>query len=540
MNTPSTTAPPPSAPGARKPRDPRLDFFRGMAMFIILLAHTPGNTWTLWIPARFGFSDGADLFVFCSGMASALAFGGIFGKAGWALGAMRIAHRIWQVYWAHIGIFLVTALLLFSIDHFGIGNWDRPYIERPYVVPLFNETGESLLGLMTLSYVPGLFDILPMYIVILAMIPVVMAIHRAAGTAAVLVVLGFLWLAANLAGWAYRIEDPTGLNAFQTTLHGIGQRFGFLNLPSNPFGEGRWFFNPFGWQITFFAGFVLGMKWVPAPPRARWLFRLAVAYVLLVVPFAWFKIHGGLYLPGDWAIQDVIEGTRNAITPLWAKSDMGLLRWLHFLATAYIAWMLVGIGGERLSNGFATPRRAGRGVLIAAAIVAVLTIPYAYVDFFGKYVPPVDRFFGWLLGDGVRPVIGTDLFAHPDRIGLLQIAHLIALILLVWAAIGPTRRHWMTHDLVGKVVPVVRKVGTQSLACFMVSIPLSQVDGLLLDRLGREPATWWLVNCFGIGVLIATAYFVGWIKGNPWRRTDRVARPEAGTSGATAEALAGR
>ena len=26
-------------------RDPRLDFFRGIAMFIILIAHTPNNSW---------------------------------------------------------------------------------------------------------------------------------------------------------------------------------------------------------------------------------------------------------------------------------------------------------------------------------------------------------------------------------------------------------------------------------------------------------------------------------------------------------------
>jgi hypothetical protein len=50
-------------------RDPRLDFFRGLAMFIILIAHVPSNWWTLWIPARFGFSDATEIFVFCSGMA---------------------------------------------------------------------------------------------------------------------------------------------------------------------------------------------------------------------------------------------------------------------------------------------------------------------------------------------------------------------------------------------------------------------------------------------------------------------------------------
>ncbi|MDZ7905819.1 MAG: OpgC domain-containing protein [Cypionkella sp.] len=55
-------------------------------MFIILIAHITGNPWTLWIPARFGFSDATEMFVFCSGMASALAFGAVFSRAGWLHG----------------------------------------------------------------------------------------------------------------------------------------------------------------------------------------------------------------------------------------------------------------------------------------------------------------------------------------------------------------------------------------------------------------------------------------------------------------------
>ena len=514
----TTTEPPVTAPPPRAPRDPRLDFFRGLAMFIILLAHTPGNTWTLWIPARFGFSDGADLFVFCSGMASALAFGGIFTKAGWFLGAARIAHRIWQVYWAHIGIFLVTALLLFSIDHFGVGNWDRPYIHRPYVVPLFTQTGEALLGLFTLTYVPGLFDILPMYLVILAMIPVVMLVHRALGTGAVLAALGLLWLAANISGWALEIDDPATLSAFGQSLHALGDSLSFLALPSNPWGDGRWFFNPFAWQIVFFSGFVLGMRWVPAPPRSRKLFWLAVAFIVVVIPFAWFKIHRGLYMPDDWALQNWIADTREAIRPLWWKPEQGALRYLHFLATAYVAWMLVGVGGARLSEGFAPPRRASRPVLVLAAIVLVLTVPYTYVGTIATYLPSLNALIVQMLDTWPRATWGGTLFVNENRIGMVQILHLVALIVLVWAAIGPRGRAWATDDLVRHVVPVIRKVGTQSLACFMMSIPLSQFNGLLLDNLGRAPWSWWLVNCFGFAVLIGTAYLVGWIKSNPWKR----------------------
>jgi len=75
-----------AAAPAKRVRDLRLDFFRGIAMFIILFAHTPGNFITSWIPARWGFSDATEIFVFCSGMASAIAFGATFDRAGVLLG----------------------------------------------------------------------------------------------------------------------------------------------------------------------------------------------------------------------------------------------------------------------------------------------------------------------------------------------------------------------------------------------------------------------------------------------------------------------
>ena len=106
-------------------RDPRLDFYRGIAMFIILFAHTPGNFFTSWIPARWGFSDATEMFVFCSGMASAIAFGRTFDRAGLLMGAARVGYRVWQVYWAHIGLFFATlalAVFLVAFYAFDMGS----------------------------------------------------------------------------------------------------------------------------------------------------------------------------------------------------------------------------------------------------------------------------------------------------------------------------------------------------------------------------------------------------------------------------------
>ncbi|WP_279625811.1 OpgC domain-containing protein [Labrenzia sp. OB1] len=300
---------------AKRPRDPRLDFFRGLGMFIIYIAHLPGNWWTLWIPARFGFSDATEIFVFCSGMASAIAFGKIFDVHGWAMGAARILHRMWQVYWAHIGQFLLIAVGLVMLHESNFLNsccgLTQDYVASLNLWHLFNNTSVALPGLMTLTWVPNYFDILPMYVVILALIPLIMLASRISVIAAFALSIG-LWLAAQ---------------------------FGLLDLPAEPWSDRKWFFNPFAWQMLFFTGFAFMRGWIPAPPVSRKLMALCAAIVIATIPFAYFRIH----LNVEW-----IQEIRQSIRPLWIKTEFGLFRYIHFLALAYLAWIAVGERGKYL------------------------------------------------------------------------------------------------------------------------------------------------------------------------------------------------
>ncbi len=503
------------ATAQKRPRDPRLDFFRGLAMFIILLAHTPMNSWTLWIPARFGFSDATEIFVFCSGMASALAFGTVFRERGWGMGVARVAFRVWQVYWAHVGVFLFTVALLAFADLRGWGGEDVTHIARPYVVPFFEDTQRYLVGLLTLSYVPGLFDILPMYLAILALIPVVIGAHRLGGLPAAAGLSVGLWLAATLAGLAWT-GDWAPLDA-------LGAPFLALNLPGSPAGDATWFFNPFAWQLVFFTGFAFGMGWLPAPPVSRRLIGAAVAFLLLSIPFAWYKIHQGFYLPDAWLLQDWIEDARAAMRPLWTKTWQGLFRYLHFLALAYLAWVAVGPRGARLSEGFRgapIPLDVRRRRALIAAAVAIPTIPYSYVPEIKALAPALDA---WVL---------ATLPVHP-ALSALSLVHLAALCVLVWSLMSDAARAWLVGPALVAAVPVIRKVGTQSLAVFMVSIPLSRVMGFAYDAWGATVFTRPVVNLSGFAVLIATAYFCSWIKAHPWRRP--APAPASGGATATAE-----
>ncbi|MEX0319361.1 MAG: OpgC family protein [Ruegeria sp.] len=298
-------------------RDPRLDFYRGIAMFIILIAHIPNDPWARWIPARFGFSDATEIFVFCSGMASAIAFGGAFMRRGWWMGTARVAFRIWQVYWAHIGLFFFVAMSMAALDLSGL--FEKSYISSLNLQHFFNNPMPQLVGMFTLTYVPNYFDILPMYLVVLAMMPLFMGLSQ----------IGF---------WAVALTSVAIWVVAQT---------GALALPAEPWSDRQWFFNPFGWQLLFFTGFAFMRGWLPAPPVSKVLIWASALFLVLSAPFGSWKV----FLWVEAWNADLAEEIRK-IWPLTkefrSKTEFGLLRYMHFLALAYLGWVVAGERGSRL------------------------------------------------------------------------------------------------------------------------------------------------------------------------------------------------
>jgi hypothetical protein len=286
-----------------KVRDPRLDFFRGIAMLIIFVAHVPQNLWTLYIPARFGWSDATEMFVFCSGFAAAIAFGGTFVKASFWYGAIRILYRVWQIYAAHISMFMFILAVVVAADMLMVAP-DMSYVDQLNLGWFLENTGQGLAGLFTLTYVPNYFDILPMYIGALVLVPIMMALARLHPLLAV----GFS-AALYCAAWAFD-----------------------LHLPAEWTSDRGWFFNPFTWQLLFFTGFALSMRWIKAPPIKRPLVIMAAVFVVVTIPAA------------NWAFAQHFEVLRDFRVLIWDLQDktfFGPLRYLHFLALAYLAIALV-------------------------------------------------------------------------------------------------------------------------------------------------------------------------------------------------------
>ena len=246
------------------------------------------------------------MFVFCSGFAAAIAFGGTFIRAGFWHGTGRVFYRIWQLYTAHILIFFLIAGLMIAGN---VAFAEPNYIGRLNLYFFFNETPKALLGLLTLTYVPNYFDIMPMYMGALLMIPVFMALARI---------------------------DPRLAITFSVAVYCLNWLFdgGLPAHPDHP--EIEWFFNPFGWQLVFFTGFAISRGWLTPPNYNRQLMAACILFVVAAAPIShwWFFVGYADSLPflADW---------REATLPWQAKTDYGILRFVHFLALAYIVVNLV-------------------------------------------------------------------------------------------------------------------------------------------------------------------------------------------------------
>jgi len=312
-----TASPIPTSSG--RIRDPRLDFYRGIAMLIIFTSHAPNNYWGDWIPGRFGFSDATEIFVFCSGMASAIAFGTSYDRSGWVLGTARVFFRCWQVYWAHIALFFALLFMVISLDAIG---FEKRYVNSLALQVFLQNADEGVFGLLTLTYVPNYFDILPMYIVILLMMPVVMALSYVR-IELVFVFMALLWFMGQT-----RLLQSMGLERIT------------IGLPASFTNDRQWFFNPFAWQLVFFTGFALVRGWIPRPPVNAVFVTLALLATIGFMSLSHVAIREwGFGWAADW---------RSANAAWISKTDIGLVRYIHFLCVAYLAYAFAGEGGRFL------------------------------------------------------------------------------------------------------------------------------------------------------------------------------------------------
>jgi hypothetical protein len=204
-----------------KGRDLRLDLFRGVANWAIFLDHIPDNA-VNWITTRnYGFSDAADLFVFISGYTASFVYARMMLERGFMVGATRLTKRVWQLYVAHIILFVIYVV---AIGYVALRFADPEIINEFNVAGLVDNPIETLRQGLLLKFKPVNLDVLPLYIALMGLFPPVLWVMLRQPGLTMLSSIA-LWLAARQFGW---------------------------NLPAYP--GGVWYFNPFCWQVLFVFG----------------------------------------------------------------------------------------------------------------------------------------------------------------------------------------------------------------------------------------------------------------------------------------------
>src|SRR5215475_6699771 len=243
-------APPPDGFG----RDPRIDAFRGIALWWIFLDHVPNNIGS-WLTLRnYGFSDAAEVFMFVSGVTCALAYGKARQREGWNGVISRSLRRGWDIYAAFLLLTFACAIMIYLAgrDHLADESNTRILLEQP---------GATLAHAAILQYRPVNTDVLPIFVLL----------H--------LLFAPLLWLL---------MRAPNVTLGTSLALYALVHVFGWT-VPAWP--NSHWAFNPLAWQllVVFGAWWVIEGKRVQPWVRSRTALALAVPFLLfsLVIALSW-------------------------------------------------------------------------------------------------------------------------------------------------------------------------------------------------------------------------------------------------------------
>lgn len=285
-------------------RDLRLDFFRGLALIFIFIDHIPENILSYFTLQAFQFYDAAEVFIFISGYTAALVYGRTLALQGAFYATAQILRRAWQLYVAHIFLFMIfIAEVSYTVTTFN----NPMYNDEMRVADFLQEPHVAIVKALLLEFQPTFLDILPLYILLLVIFPVIL-------------------LGLRLQPLLVLIPSFVVYAAVQAI---------DVSVPAYPEGH-VWYFNPLAWQFLFTAGAALGLGETRTGRRLRpagavLLMAIVVAAVGLIIKLSW-TIHGvwdpfpGLFLKDLWPVN---------------KNNLSPIRLMSFFATVFVVGTLV-------------------------------------------------------------------------------------------------------------------------------------------------------------------------------------------------------
>jgi hypothetical protein len=298
-----------------KERDLRLDFFRGLALWLIFLNHIPSNFVGWFTTRNFGFSDAAEMFVFISGYTAAFVYGRVMIERGFTVAGARILKRAWQIYVAFIFLFMIYLAQISWVA----ARFENPlYIEEMNLLHFLQRPEIVIVEALLLRFLPANVDVLPLYIVLMGFFPLILWMLLRAPN--VTLGLSFIfYVAAYTQGW---------------------------NLPGYP-QDKSWYFSPYAWQFLFVIGAWCGIGCVH---QLDGFLRSRL-----------FLILGGFYLAFAAGMTLATNIPLNINWPDWLlifpldKTGLSPLRLIHFLVLTAVVVRFVPANAQFLRSDWARP-----------------------------------------------------------------------------------------------------------------------------------------------------------------------------------------
>ena len=321
-------------------RDLRIDFFRGLALYMIIFDHIPGDPLSKLTYARLGFSDAAEIFVFLSGVSCGIVYSRVLSRRGVG-GLLRgVSWRALHIYTYYLIASLVTILLIvLSRDIVAI-----PDNHQAFIALRENPLGAIQSAIFLISP-PDLPGILVLYLELtLFFVPLFILTAAWSSAEASLLVSGSLWLLAQLyPDLLPRLADHS-------------------------------YFNPLSWQFIFCIGMFVGTWYnsghlsVEMLRKRCWvLLACAIVGAGLLYHLAENLEHRQLLNLGALALSDA--------TLSHMKENLSAIRLLHFLAVAFLVAICIKPSSPLLRlPGASTIITSGRLSLQVFCLGAVLSV----------------------------------------------------------------------------------------------------------------------------------------------------------------------
>ena len=275
---------------------------RGVMLVWIALTHLPTAAST-YVNQPFGFVGAAEGFIFLS----ALFTGRIYFRMAERDGLGTMVQKLWARTVRLYGYHALLLAFAFAVAVPIASHGDRPGLHNLLDFYFLAGPKQAITEAALLIYRPPLLDILPMYIIFLALTSVAIPLARRIGWKAVLWTSFAFWVLAQL--------------GFRAAEHAFMMQYIPTRIPLNEMGS----FDLWAWQFLWLVGVWLGVRWaqddLPVEKWAQWV--AGPAGVVAVFCFIMRrKVIHGLEL--------------GAFEFLFDKWHLGLLRLFDFAAVALL------------------------------------------------------------------------------------------------------------------------------------------------------------------------------------------------------------